>query len=112
MRYSFLASHSSKFLRQKPIDEYIVDFYAHSEQLIIEVDGDTHRSDQEIHYDQERTKKLESYGFTVIRFTNTEIFEQLEAVCAQIDETLEHKKRHQKKICSENPLTPPSKGGC
>ena len=112
LRYSFLASHPSKFLRQKPIDNYIVDFYAHQEQLIIEVDGDTHQSDEEIRYDQERTKKLESYGLSVIRFTNTEIFEQFEAVCARIDQILEQKKEHKKKVFSPPPLISPSKGGC
>lgn len=111
LRYSFLTSHPSKFLRQKPIDNYIVDFYAHQEQLIIEVDGDTHRSDEKIRYDQKRTKKLESYGLSVIRFTNTEIFEQFEAVCARIDQILEQKKEHKKKIFSKNPLIPPSKEG-
>lgn len=112
LRYSFLASHPSKFLRQKPIDNYIVDFYAHQEQLIIEVDGDTHRSDEEIRYDQERTKKLESYDLSVIRFTNTEIFEQFEAVCARIGQILEQKKEHKKKVFSKLPLISPSKGGC
>ena len=111
LRYSFLTSHPSKFLRKKPIDNYIVDFYAHQEQLIIEVDGDTHRSDEEIRYDQERTKKLESYGLSMIRFTNTEIFEQFEAVCARIDQILEQKKEHKKKVFSKSPLIPPSKGG-
>lgn len=111
LRYSFLASHPSKFLRQKPIDNYIVDFYAHSEQLIIEVDGDTHRSDEEIRYDQERTKKLESYGLSMTRFTNTEIFEQFEAVCARIDQILEQKKEHKKKAFSKPTLISPSKGG-
>ena len=112
LRYSFLTSHPSKFLRQKPIDNYIVDFYAHQEQLIIEVDGDTHRSDEKIRYDQKRTKKLESYGLSVIRFTNTEIFEQFEAVCARIDQILEQKKEHKKKVFSKSPLISPSKGGC
>ena len=112
LRYSFLASHPSKFLRQKPIDNYIVDFYAHQEQLIIEVDGNTHQSDEEIRYDQERAKKLESYGLSVIRFTNTEIFEQFEAVCARINQILEQKKEHKKKVFSKSPLISPSKGGC
>lgn len=109
LRYSFLASHPSKFLRQKPIDNYIVDFYAHQGQLIIEVDGDTHRSDEEIRYDQERTKKLESYGLSMTRFTNTEIFEQFEAVCARIDQILEQKKEHKKKVFSKPPPYSPFK---
>ncbi|MCF7834468.1 DUF559 domain-containing protein [Candidatus Gracilibacteria bacterium] len=79
--YEFLKDAEYKFLKQKPIDEYIVDFFCNKLKLIIEIDGDTHRSDEEIQYDKDRTKKLESYGFEVIRFTNTEIFENFDEVC-------------------------------
>jgi very-short-patch-repair endonuclease len=58
LRYKFLQPLDVKVLRQQPIDEYIVDFYVASKKLIIEIDGDTHWTDNEIKYDEQRTKIL------------------------------------------------------
>src|SRR6266498_3345931 len=52
-----------KFLRQKPIDNFIVDFYCSELRLVIEIDGDSHADTVE--YDEERTKVLERYGLKV-----------------------------------------------
>ncbi len=60
-----------KFLRQKPIDGYIVDFYCAALALVIEIDGDSHADKAE--YDAERTHILSAYGLQVIRYTNDEI---------------------------------------
>lgn len=68
------------FNRQKPFGKYIVDFYCHEQQLVIEIDGDTHYEDQTLVYDQKRTEFLESQGLRVIRFTNQEIMESIEGV--------------------------------
>ncbi|GIK39827.1 MAG: endonuclease [Chloroflexota bacterium] len=70
------------FRRQHPIGNFIVDFYCAESRLIIEVDGDVHTF-QEV-YDASRTEWLEGHGYRVIRFTNTEIFHQLEAVLEHI----------------------------
>jgi len=67
-----------KFLRQKPIDGYIVDFYCAALGLVIEIDGDSHVSKEE--YDVERTRILNAYGLQVIRYTNSDILSNLEAV--------------------------------
>ena len=67
-----------KFIRQKPIDGYIVDFYCSDLQLVIEIDGDSHAETFE--YDTERTRILEAYGLTVVRYTNHEIMHNLEGV--------------------------------
>ena len=61
-----------KFLRQKPIDGYTVDFYCASLGLVIEIDGDSHADKAE--YDEERTRILNAYGLHIIRYTNKEIF--------------------------------------
>jgi len=52
-----------KFLRQKPIDNYIVDFYCSELHLVIEIDGDSHA--ETVEYDAVRTKVLESLGLHV-----------------------------------------------
>src|SRR5689334_12864057 len=66
-----------KFRRQHPIGRYVVAFVALSAKLIVEVDGATHSTNSEVAYDEERTRSLEGAGFRVIRFTNTDIAEDL-----------------------------------
>lgn len=69
---------SIRFLRQRPIDQFIVDFFAPELGLIIEIDGSSHFYKQE--YDNYRQNKLEKLGFTVIRFTEGEVLNQLDDV--------------------------------
>ena len=71
--------------RQRPIDNYIVDFYCPQMKLVIEVDGDTHFSEEGKIYDEERTRVLESYGLRIIRFSNIDVLESFEGVCHKID---------------------------
>ncbi|MDP4272209.1 MAG: DUF559 domain-containing protein [Bacteroidota bacterium] len=71
-----------RFNPQHPIDIFIADFYCHKSKLVIEIDGEIHSSQTE--YDIGRTAEMESYGITVIRFTNDEIFNELERVMAEI----------------------------
>lgn len=67
-----------KFLRQKPIGGYIVDFYCSELQLVIEIDGDSHA--ETVEYDEERTKLLSSLGLQVIRYTNDDVLQNIEGV--------------------------------
>ncbi len=71
-----------KFRRQHPIELFIIDFYCDEAKLCIEIDGDSHAS--QIEYDQARTASLNELGYTVIRFTNREVFHQFEAVLQHI----------------------------
>ena len=71
-----------KFLRQKPIAGYIVDFYCSELCLVIEIDGDSHA--ETIEYDAERTKVLNALGLTVIRYTNNDVLENIEGVCEDL----------------------------
>ena len=73
-----------KFRRQHSIENYIVDFYCASENLIVELDGAVHLDFAQQNYDEERTKKLEALGFNVIRFENKLIFERLDEVLNEI----------------------------
>ena len=54
-----------RFLRQKPIDEFIVDFYCKKVHLVIEIDGVTHNGKQD--YDKRRENRLKDLGLTVMR---------------------------------------------
>ena len=73
-----------KFRRQHSIENYIVDFYCASENLIVELDGAIHLDFAQQNYDEERTKKLEALGFKVNRFENKLIFERLDEVLNEI----------------------------
>ena len=77
-----------KFIRQKPIDGYIVDFYCSDLQLVIEIDGDSHA--ETVEYDTERTRILEAYGLTVVRYTNQEIMHNLEGVYDDLSRRIKH----------------------
>lgn len=79
-----------KFKRQYPIGNYIVDFVCHEIQLIIEIDGGQHNDDEHKIYDIERSQYLNSRGYTVIRFWNNEIDNNLEGVYQRIIETIEN----------------------
>ena len=71
-----------KIRRQHPIDRFIIDFYFAAAKLCIEIDGDSHV--EQLGYDQACTEYLNERGYTVIRFTNREVFNQCEAVLQAI----------------------------
>lgn len=73
-----------KFRRQHSIFNFIVDFYCASEKLIVELDGAGHLDFAQQNYINDRTLKLESEGFKVIRFENKLIFENLDSVLDEI----------------------------
>ena len=82
--WGYLRNFPVKFWRQKPINNFIVDFYCPKLKLVIEVDGDSHFTDSGLVYDEERTRILEGYGLRIIRFTNDEVLRNFEGVCEQI----------------------------
>jgi len=69
-----------KFRRQHPVDIFVLDFYCHELKLAIEVDGEIHLSTEARGYDDGRTYELEKYGIKILRFTNEQIFENLDYV--------------------------------
>ncbi len=84
----FLRSFKPKTHRQRPMGNFIVDFYIPKAKLIIEIDGDVHFGDKSAAKDAERTLYFNDYGLKVIRFTNNEIFNSFEWVCSSIDQTV------------------------
>jgi very-short-patch-repair endonuclease len=77
-----------KFRRQHSVGRYIIDFYCPLERLAIELDGDSHFTEEAIEYDRERTSLLNSLNIRVLRFYNTDVYENLDAVCESILEEL------------------------
>jgi very-short-patch-repair endonuclease len=80
-----------KFRRQHPVGSYILDFYCHDAQLAIELDGGGHAVEEQMEYDQQRTKELTGAGIRVLRFWNNQVFKQTEAVLEAIYEALHNK---------------------
>ena len=77
-----------QFYRQKNIGNYIVDFYCPSEKVIVELDGGQHYTQEGIRKDQVRDEYLESLGFTILRFSDREVFKNIEGVLERIFEHL------------------------
>jgi very-short-patch-repair endonuclease len=73
-----------RFRRQVPLGGYIADFASFDARLVIEVDGATHSTDQELARDVARTAALTSQGFAILRFTNDEVFHNLDGVLETI----------------------------
>jgi len=68
----------NEFHRQRPIDEYILDFYCDELKLAIEIDGYTH--DYNYEKDLERQTKLERLGIQILRFTDEDVKKHLNDV--------------------------------
>lgn len=69
-----------KFRRQYSIGFYIVDFYAPKAKLVIEVDGESHMGEQAEMRDESRQEYIESLGITCLRFTNWDVYENIDGV--------------------------------
>ncbi|HJW40861.1 MAG TPA: endonuclease domain-containing protein [Rhizomicrobium sp.] len=76
--------HGFKFRRQHPIGDYIADFAHLRGQLVIELDGETHSTVDELERDRRRTAFMSSRGWTVIRFRNVDVYENLSGVVGAI----------------------------
>jgi very-short-patch-repair endonuclease len=76
-----------KFLRQKPIADFIVDFYCAELKLVIELDGDSH-ADAAV-YDDLRTVTLNALGIAVVRYTNDEVIKNLDGVYDDLARAIE-----------------------
>jgi very-short-patch-repair endonuclease len=80
-----------KFSRQVPVGPYIADFVCREQQLVVEVDGATHSTGEELAHDNRRTGFLKSEGYTVIRFQNDEILNGIDEVLKLILQALRNR---------------------
>ena len=70
----------AKFRRQHGIGPYIADFYCPECNLVIELDGDSHFDAKAMVYDQVRDSFMRSSGVQVLRFTNIQVMQELDAM--------------------------------
>jgi len=76
-----------RFLRQRPIGSYIVDFYCPDVKLVVEVDGGQHYTKEMEKKDQVRENYLWSLELRILRFNNLDVLKNTDGV---VDEILEH----------------------
>jgi very-short-patch-repair endonuclease len=76
------------FRKQAPIGRYVVDFVCHHARLVVEIDGDSHHSEDGMARDEVRTGFLESEGYRLLRFTNLEVMQNADAVYLAVVEAL------------------------
>lgn len=86
-----------RFTRQKPIENYIVDFYSPQLRLVIEIDGCSH--EDRVLLDKKRDQRLQQLGLRVLRFADQDVKNNLEGVLISLSGWID-----------DNPLTP-FKGG-
>ena len=73
-----------RVLRQRPIDNFIVDFYCPKMKLVIEIDGASHFKDEGKALDRERVGILKAYGLQVVRFSDHDVMMNFSGVCEKI----------------------------
>ncbi|RYY36839.1 MAG: endonuclease domain-containing protein [Sphingobacteriaceae bacterium] len=73
------------FQRQKPILNFIADFFCYELELLIEIDGNSHNHEEKFVLDIEREEKLKAYGLTIIRFSETEVRKDMNNVLRAIE---------------------------
>jgi very-short-patch-repair endonuclease len=76
-----------KFRRQKVIGKFIADFASNQPKLAIELDGDTHGGHER--HDAMRTRLLEQQGYTVVRFSNSDVMENMDGVLEGLGEIVD-----------------------
>ncbi len=90
--YDHLRDYPVPFRRQVPLGPYVADFYCAQALLVVELDGGQHYEPTGQDRDRERTEYLrQHHGAEVIRFTNLEVKQSFEAVCAAIDQAVERR---------------------
>ena len=83
--YEYLRSYPYRFRRQVAFGNYILDFYCAAAKLAVELDGSQHYEDAGKRYDERRDRYLYENGIYVLRFSNTDILQNLNGVCQRID---------------------------
>ncbi len=97
-----LKSEGFHFRHQAPMGEYIADFACHHARVVIEIDGGQRGATKQIERDTSRTEWLESRGYTVLRFWNNEVLQNLDGVMVSLRAALAE---------LPPPHSPPRRGG-
>jgi len=80
-----------QFYRQKPLLNFMVDFYCSKASLVIEIDGGQHFEPEYLQKDLDRDKQLSTLGLHVLRFDNRQVLAEMESVLTVIDKVIEER---------------------
>ena len=75
----------AKFRRQVSVGVYVLDFYCPAFKLALEIDGSSHNGEDAHEYDEIRQKSLEAVGVRFLRFTNAQVYQNIEGVMTAIE---------------------------
>ena len=89
--FNFLRTLSPRTHRQRPVANFIVDFYIPKAGLVIEIDGDSHFDETGKHKDAQRDTILRKLNLEVLRFTNNDVFQSFDAVCENITKSVQRR---------------------
>ena len=92
-----------KFRRQYSVDQFVLDFYCPQLKIAIEVDGESHVSNDAMEYDHSREEHIKQFGIMFLRFTNNDVRNNLSGVLNKILETVREREK--------SLLSPPYQGG-
>ena len=95
--------HGFQFMRQKPILNYIVDFYCSKLHLVVKIDGNSYAHEETATKDQSRQKEIENLGIHFIRFDDLDIKHNMPSVLRTIEDHIDN-------FIKNNPPTPFIKG--
>lgn len=82
------------FHRQKPIDNYIIDFYCNELLLGIEIDGYSHQFLEVFNKDTKKEKRLNELGITVLRFSDEQVLKDMENVIRALEAYIYEFEKH------------------
>ena len=82
------------FHRQKPIDNYIIDFFSSKLMIAIELDGYTHGFEEVFERDKKKEQRLNEIGITVLRYRDDDVMNNIEGVLENIKDLLQRLKEH------------------
>ena len=95
-----------KFRRQVPLGNYIVDFVCLDRQVVVELDGGQHNEATHRTYDARRDAWLRSQGFEVLRFWNSDVFEEWEGLAERLWHTLRNRPSRRNSLSTSNADAP------
>jgi very-short-patch-repair endonuclease len=95
------------FNRQRPVMDYITDFFCKSLRLVVEVDGITHYDEDTHLKDRNKERELEKAGFKVVRFTDEEVLNNIEGVRGALESCVEER---EKDLGFTSPRSPSERG--
>jgi very-short-patch-repair endonuclease len=90
--------HGYKFGPQYGVDQYVIDFYCPRLKLAIEIDGDSHFVFGAEEYDKDRQEYIETFGIRFLRFTNVDVYENIDGVCLSIYDEIEKREGNIKEL--------------